>query len=327
MGRLLIVMLAAPLSVACATLLGVESLPLREVSDAEPDVDPGLGTRDGEPSGDGGCAPRGTSFCGTQCPVPDFCEDFESEEAGSFARWSGYGTSKNPLEIEGGTLGIVIDDAGTRSHVLASQASRPGTDRSLAGLLHTIFDAGPNPRGLRVQFTGTMREIVFDEDSGSSGRSAYLFAVGDPFANQGVTIVFKDKGASTLDVVLQRRPLFNDGEIVDLVALGGVGKDDIANSRPNFEFEVAPRSVLLERQHACPEVDGTADGGDASAPSPGPDAMWLWVKIYVEKCLPLSGSLASPDWLHQLALIGGVFVNSYGRAETRLDDVALTYLR
>lgn len=294
---------------------------MRGVADAERDSDEKMAVDAVVDGGDGGC-PRGATFCQTQCPLPDFCDDFEGAQASSFDRWVGVGDYVNPIQIEAGRTGIVVDDAGARSSVLASIAVRPTVDRVFAGLVHSIFDAGPDARGVRVQFTGTMRTLDFVPDASQTARSAYMFAVGDLVENQGVTVVFKEKGASKLDIIVQRRPLIDDGEIVDLVALGGVGKDELANSRPSFELEIAPRDLLLARQHACPE-SADSDGGE---PLP-PNGMWLWVKIYVEKCLPLRGAIASPDWLNRLTLVGGVFVSPYGEGESRLDDIALTYLR
>lgn len=310
-------------SVACAVLLGVESLPLRDATDAEAGSMTVVPSEGGpRPGGDGGCVARGSTFCETECPVPDFCEDFERTEDVTYKHWSGFADLTNPVQIEGGTTQIVIDDAAVRSNVLASRAARPTTARSFAGLVHAITDAGATPRGLRVRFSGTMSHLSFDPDGGASAHLAYLFAVGDLLANEGLTVVFKDKGETTLDVVVQRRPLIDDGDIVDLVKLAGVGKEDLANSRPNFEFEVAPRDLLIARKHICPEVDDS-DGGDP----PPADGLWLWVNIYVQKCLPLRGAIASPDWLTRVGVIGGVFVSSFGESETRLDDVALTFLR
>ena len=316
---------AAATTAACAALLGVDDLPLRDGSDAEAGSMTVLPSEGGPQPGDGGCVPRGSTFCETECPIPDFCEDFEHTEDVTYKHWSGFGELTNPVQIEGGTTQIVVDDAATRSNVLASIATRPTVARSFAGLVHAIFDAGAaaaTPRGLRVRFSGTMSHLSFDPDGAPSARLAYLFAVGDLLANEGLTVVFKDKGETTLDVVVQRRPLLNDGDIVDLVKLAGVGKEDLANSRPNFEFEVAPRELLIARKHVCPEVDDS-DGADP----PPADGLWLWVDIYVEKCLPLRGAIASPAWLTRVGVIGGVFVSPFGESETRLDDVALTFLR
>ncbi len=310
--------LTCALGVACASVLGLEELPLA-IADA--------GGSDAPPSesggGDAGCDARGPTFCQRICPVPDFCEDFEQEDPA--VTWKPPPPLANPLVNNDGSVTVEVDDGGrSEGKVLTGRATGTGTNTTVALYTHVLaksLEESLPIRGVRMKARLRVVELEFLAHVGGipSERWAGAFALtGLAAGTEGVTVLLKEVETDHdyLLPVLSQRGIGNEGQTTDLIKLIDIERQTILSNPIELDVLVADKETF-ERESTCKILEP-----DASPTAPRALIQFLnqpW-------CAVLTGPLANTKWLEVPAIGAGIFVTEETRGEVRVDNIAVYLL-
>lgn len=316
-----IVAVPIALSFACASILDIKDLPIAPPSAAEGGT--GL-VETGASDASDACAPRGPSFCQKQCPVPDFCEDFEGARLAE--GWEPPFGVQNPLRSGEGNIFVALDDAGTQTRVLVAEA-RALTGNAVAQIIATTLDhaqRGRRLRGLRINADIRATEFAFAEDAGLGSEGVLtMLAFGSQALNQGVGISLFDAPNGEVRLVLQQRTLGGPGDKIELATVVQTKRNVVLLNTLPIEIFVAKPEVLREQSAGCTLL---ADAGeDAGGENDTRVLMRFDPKVPIKgRCAVFRGPLSDPSWLNSTVLFVGASVSDFGSAAVRIDNIVVT---
>jgi hypothetical protein len=295
---------------ACASLLDIQTLPVRvDGSPSGPVVDAAI---------DVGCPPPDATFCQMQCPPADFCDDFEGTEVAPKNKWTAPVGFENPVISGDGRLTLGNDDAGTQARALIADIRSTVDDSASAIIATTLPTAGRNLRGLHVHFEARPAELTFIDDGGTARRGISVFAVGGVAINLGVGVMLYEDVPGELLIALQERKLGGQG---DKFPLMDVISGPMQNYQPNslaYELYVGTPTALADHRVSCELPPGVEQ--DA-----GPDEVRLAIQVgqafLAPKCTRLEGDLRKTDWLQSAGIITGASVSDFGQTSVRIRNV------
>ena len=312
--------LTCALLVACASVLGLEELPLA-IADAGGSDTPSEAVVEV----DAGCDARGPTFCQRICPVPDFCEDFEQGDPR--LTWKAPPSLPNPFAVNGGTAAVEVDDAGNaEGKVLTGRAEGTGSNTALGLYTHVLaksVDESPAIRGVRMQARVRLVEFEFLPPVGGPAGERWVgaFALAGLGGNfEGVTMLLKEVETDhdVLLPVLSQRGIGNTGQTTDLVPLPEIPRETIFSNPIELDIMIADKETFEREGIKCTVIEP-----DASPIAPRALIQFL----NLAQCAALKGGLANMKWLEVPAVGAGIFVTEETRAEVRVDNIAVYLLR
>jgi hypothetical protein len=303
---------------ACASVLGLEELPLASADAGAADV-----ASDSVGGGDAACTERGTTFCRRICPEPDFCDDFDDKEPKLI--WKAPPGFPNPIMANGAQVTVEIDDAGAEGKVLRGTAQGTGSNSSIGIYSHLLAKPEPNKppvRGVRMLASIRVVELSFLEHEGgvAGERWAGAFALsGFAAGTEGVTVLLREiEGRDELRIALSQRSIGAEGETTTLATFVDLQRDVVYQNPLELDLLVAEKEIFEREGVDCKVLDP-----DASPTAPRAKITFL----QQGQCVALKGPLADPKWLESPMVGAGIFVTEETRAEVRVDNVAVYLLR
>lgn len=313
---------AASALLACASILDLKELPIAPADTGAPSSDAGVDAPTDA------CPPRGATYCQQQCPVPDFCDDFEGARLAE--NWEAPLGFQNPL-VTGAVANVHLerDDAGAQTQALFATAASDTSDSANAVLLNSLTRqvAGRKLRGARVRVDVRVPALSF-ADGGTVDSNVSFMAFGSATVNQGIGIQVYVDGTNDYRLGIQQRALGPGNVRYDLLpSVVTAARDNFVKNYLPVDLMVGTPELLRERKIACtlsvdPDAgEPDAAGGDASVDG----AMRIVIQFNqtTRKCAVLRDVLATPEWLGTAAFITGASVSDFGTADLRIDNLAV----
>lgn len=313
--RVWLATIAASCLGACASLFGIEELPLR------PDPTPPINIDDG---GDGGQAldcDGGRPTCA--CQKHDFCDDFDNMLETLGARWSAIPGAANPFTKEEAGISFT-DEALSRPRALRTNASAPRTSAyAVLGheLDHDKAAPGRTLGGVRLAMYVRVDTLSFNEirgplpEAGSAIVAGMVTLSGITF--KGVAVVVAERGVYFFggdDVLEPKRPTADQFENVIALYEGPVGP--LTNNWLRVEILVGMKEVAVrEGFFSCSAV---ADG-PVMAANLGPRGSQ-------SGCTTLPASFGGVAWAAKPIVTAGAALFGGGAISIRQDDVTVDFL-
>jgi len=311
--RIVAVTLLAWAVAACASILGIEELP---VAVDEPDAGVEAGAPDVADAGLEACTDNYALGC-RSCPHA-FCDDFDQEDAALGAQWTSLITPSGGLlfrqRSDGGARGtrvpvFISPPSGFEAFVTTDAGS------SYAFLVNQLpkHTKGPTFAGIRFRIQSRVKklDLAGPDAGGRTDNRAAFAALGPQDPTQAmIGFVASPKG---FDVVLGGNFLADDLD---------------AASHPVFESpltEFGDQAVLIE-VFVTTRERAVAERLEKCRDEKAPTVIGVRINNIVNRCVPLDGVLANLDWTLEPAVGVGAGTFDNGTVQFIHDNAMLDFL-